>query len=175
MSAFQRLYRGYGRLLRGFGVIAEVATFVMMLLVVANVVGRYLFNTPLTGTLEFTESLLVIIIFLSVGLTQYDGGHIRVNLVTRRLPKRLARGLSVMAMLCGCAFFTWCAYAAWIYAMQSYSFGEQEWGEVVFPLWPMKFVVFFGIVLLAFQFLLDAIAETIMPVAADDANAMEQL
>ena len=175
MSVFQRLYRGYGRLLRGFGLISEVATFVMMLLVVANVIGRYLFNRPVTGTLEFTESLLVIVIFLSLALTQYDGGHIRVNLVTRRLPKRTARVLSVVAMLCGCVFFTWCAYAAWIYAVQSYSFGEQEWGEVVFPLWPMKFVVFFGIALLALQFLLDAIAETLMPIAADDERAMEQL
>ena len=98
-----------------------------------------------------------------------------MNLITRRLPKRLARVLSVIAMLCGCAFFTWCAYAAWIYAAQSYSFGEQEWGEVVFPLWPMKFVVFFGIALLALQFLLDAIAETMMPIAADDERAMEQI
>ncbi len=175
MSAFQRLYRGYGRLLRGFGYIAEVATFVMMLLVVANVIGRYLFNAPVTGTLEFTESLLVIVIFLSIALTQYDGGHIRVNLITRRLPKRIARIMSIIAMLCGCAFFTWCAYAAWIFAAQSFSFGEQEWGEVVFPLWPMKFIVFFGIALLAFQFMLDAIAETMMPISADDERAMEQI
>jgi TRAP-type C4-dicarboxylate transport system permease small subunit len=175
MSAFQRLYRAYGMLLRGCGLISAVATFVMMVLVVANVAGRYLLNKPLTGTLEFTESLLVLIIFLSVALTQYDGGHIRVTLMTRRLPKRAARVLSIGCMLCGAAFFAWCGYAAWVYAAQSYSFNEHEWGEVVFPLWPMKFVVFIGIVLLAVQFLLDAIAETMMPVAADDERAQEKL
>lgn len=175
MFAFERLYRAYGRLLRGFGLISEIATFVMMLLVVANVLGRYLFNMPLTGALEFTESLLVLIIFLSIGLTQYDGGHIRVSLITGRLPKAWQRVLTVIAMLSGGAFFTWCAYAAWVYAAQSYSFNEQEWGEVVFPLWPMKFVVFFGISMLAIQFFLDAIAETMMQIAADDDRAMEQL
>jgi TRAP-type C4-dicarboxylate transport system permease small subunit len=175
MSAFQRLYRAYGLLLRGLGLIAAIATFVMMVLVVANVSGRYLLNRPLTGTLEFTESLLVIIIFLSVALTQYDGGHIRVNLLTRRLPPRWRRGLTVLSMMCGAAFFTWCAWAEWVYAAQSYSFDEHEWGEVVFPLWPMKFVVFFGITLLAIQFLLDAVAETLMPIAADDDSAMEHL
>ncbi|HZD91981.1 MAG TPA: TRAP transporter small permease, partial [Pseudolabrys sp.] len=157
------------------GLISSIATFIMMLLVVANVIGRYLFNRPVTGTLEITESLLVVIIFGSVALTQFDGGHIRVNLVTRRLSRGAARILSIVAMSCGCAFFTWCSYAAWIYAAQSYSFGEQEWGEIVFPLWPMKFIVFFGIALLAFQFLLDAVAETMMPVAADDDRAMERL
>jgi TRAP-type C4-dicarboxylate transport system permease small subunit len=175
MSPFERFYRAYGRLLRFCGLISQIATFVMMLLVVINVLGRYLINKPLTGTLEFTESLLVLIIFLSVALTQYDGGHIRVNLITRRLPKAWARVLTVISMLCGAAFFTWCGYAAWVFAAQSYSFGEQEWGEVVFPLWPMKFVVFFGIVLLAIQFLLDAIAETMMPIASDNEQAMEHI
>jgi TRAP-type mannitol/chloroaromatic compound transport system permease small subunit len=72
-------------------------------------------------------------------------------------------------------FFTWCAYATWLFAVQSWSFNEHEWGTIVFPLYPMKFVVFAGISLLAFQFLLDAIAETFMPIKADDEHAMEGL
>ena len=55
MSAFRRLYRGYGLLLRTMGVVSALATFVMMALVVANILGRYLLNKPVTGTLEFTE------------------------------------------------------------------------------------------------------------------------
>ena len=175
MPSFQRLYRAYGRLLRGCGLVSALATFLMMMLVVANVLGRYLFNAPLTGTLEFTESLLVLIIFLSVALTQYDGGHIRVTLLTRRLPRACARALTVFCMLAGAVFFAWCAYAAWKFAAQSWSFNEQEWGTVVFPLWPVKFVVFVGIAMLAIQFLLDAIAETMMPIAADDERAMERI
>ena len=175
MSAFQQLYKAYGWLLRGCGLISAVATFVMMVLVVANILGRYLFNKPLDGTLEFTESLLVLIIFLSLALTQYDGGHIRVTLLTRRLPKAAAKAATVFCMLAGAAFFTWCAYAAWRFAAQSFSFKEQEWGTIVFPLWPVKFVVFAGILLLAIQFLLDAIAETFMPIAADDADAQERI
>jgi TRAP-type C4-dicarboxylate transport system permease small subunit len=175
MSSFQNLYRAYGILLRGFGWIATVATFAMMLLVVANILGRYLINKPVAGTLEITESLLVLIIFLSLGLTQYDGGHIRVTLLTRRLPPAHARIATVLSMLIGAAFFAWCAYAAWNFALQSYSFNEYEWGTVVFPLYPVKFVVFLGILLLAIQFLFDAIAEIIMPIAADDERAQEKL
>ena len=175
MSAFQSLYRAYGKLLRLFGLISALATFFMMVLVVANVCGRYLFNRPISGTLEVTESLLVLIIFLSVALTQYDGGHIRVTMLTRRLPHGWARVAMVISMLCGAAFFSWCAYAAWRFAAQSYSFNEQDWGTVVFPLWPVKFVVFAGILLLAVQFALDAVAETIMPIKADDESAMERI
>ncbi len=175
MLAFQRLYRGYGHLLRAMGVVSALATFAMMALVVANILGRYLFNKPLDGTLEFTELLLVLVIFLSVALTQFDGGHIRVTLLTRRMPKAWAQVLNVLCMLVGAAFFTWCAYAAWRFALQSWSFKEQEWGTVVFPLYPVKFVVFVGLLMLAIQFLLDAIAETIMPIKADDESAMERI
>jgi TRAP-type C4-dicarboxylate transport system permease small subunit len=175
MSTFQSLYRGYGYLLRACGLISAVATFAMMVLVVANIGGRYLFNHPVTGSLEFTESLLVVIIFLSLALTQYDGGHIRVTLLMRRFPKSAARALTVIAMLAGAAFFFWCAYAAWRFAAQSYSFNEYEWGTVAFPLYPVKFVVFIGILMLAIQFMLDAIAETMMPIKADDERAMERI
>ena len=175
MPAFERLYRAYGALLRAFGLVSALATFLTMVLVVVNVLGRYLLNQPLTGTLEFTESLLVIIIFLSLALTQYDGGHIRVTLLTRHLPKRVARMLTVVCMLIGALFFAWCAYAAGLFALESWSFNEYEWGTVSFPLWPMKAIVFFGIVLLAIQFLLDAVAETMMPIAADDDRAMEHI
>lgn len=175
MTAFKNFYYLYGRMLRVFGLVSEVATFLMMVLVVANALGRYLLNSPISGTLEITESLLVVVIFLSVALTQYDGGHIRVTLLTRRVPRTWAKTLTVLCMLCGAAFFTWCSYAAWKFAYQSYSFNEQDWGTIRFPLYPVKFVVFVGITLMAIQFLLDAIAETIMPIKADDDSAMEQI
>lgn len=175
MSTFERFYRAYGALLHGFGVVSEVATFAMMVMVIANIAGRYLFNHPVTGTLEITESLLVVIIFLSVAMTQYDGGHIRVTILTRRMPRKWAKAATVFAMVLGAAFFAWCAYAAWRFAMQSWSFNEHERGTIDFPLYPMKFVVFAGIAMLAFQFLLDAIAETVMPIKADDDSAMESV
>ncbi len=175
MSAFERIYRAYGHLLRFCGLIAALSTFATMVLVVLNIGGRYIFNKPLTGSLEFTESLLVLIIFMSLALTQYDGGHIRVTLLTRRLPTRVAHAADIFCMLAGAAFFFWCAYAAWRFAYQSYSIGEYEWGTVSFPLYPVKFVVFAGILMLAIQFVLDTIAEMFMPIKADDPRAMEEL
>ena len=67
MSRFERFYRAYGSLLRAMGFISSIATFAMMLLVVCNVGSRYLLNKPITGTLEITESLLVVVIFLVGG------------------------------------------------------------------------------------------------------------
>ncbi len=159
MPRFQRFCRAYGRLLHAFGLLSAISIFVMLLLVVANVIGRYLFNAPITGAFEITESLLVVIIMLGLALTQYHDGHIRVTILTRRMPQQWAWLAKIVALLLGAVFFAWCGYASWKFAYQSYSFNEQEWGTITFPLYPFKFVVFVGIVLLAVQFVLDTINE----------------
>lgn len=150
-------------MLHAFGLLSAVSTFAMMVLVVANIVGRYAFNKPITGAFEITESLLVVIIMLGLSLTQYQDRHIRVTIITRRLSPSWARVAKLIALACGAAFSAWCAYASWLFAYESYSFNEQEWGTITFPLYPFKFVVFIGIILLTIQFVLDTINEFFRP------------
>jgi TRAP-type C4-dicarboxylate transport system permease small subunit len=172
VTHFLRLYRAYGQALHVLGLLAAYATFAMMVLVVVNVTGRYLFNAPVTGTLEITESLLVITILMALALTQFHDGHIRVTILTRRMPPMLARLASILALILASAFFAWCSYASWEFAYQSYTVNEAEWGSITFPLYPIKFVVFFGIVLLTIQFILDSIVEIVAPAArTHDASA----
>lgn len=167
MSWFDLLWRGYGRFLRACGLVAGYTTFAMMILVIANAAGRFLFNTPVSGAFELTESMLTVLVFLSLALTQYEGGHIQVVLLTQRLPhlpKKLAR---LMAYALGAAFFLWCAQAAWGYAVKSYLINEQQWGAIRYPLYPIKFVVFIGLALLAIQYVLGFIRQALF---GDDAE-----
>jgi TRAP-type transport system small permease protein len=175
VSGFQRLRQAYGRLLHAFGLIAAISTFAMLVLVVANVIGRYLFNAPITGAFEITESLLVVVIMLGLALTQYHDGHIRVTILTRRMSPSWARLAKIWTLILGAVFFAWCAYASWKFAYESYSFNEQEWGTITFPLYPFKFVVFLGVVLLAIQFVLDVIDEIGKPPSAHQPTAVESL
>lgn len=161
MSLFDQVWRGYGRLLRGCGLIAGYTTFVLMGLVIANAVSRFLFNAPVSGAFEITESMLTVLIFLSLALTQYEGGHIRVILITQRLSPPLQRASRIIALALGAIFFGWCAHASWGYAMQSFAINEQQWGAVRYPLYPIKFVVFFGLALLAVQFVLGVVREAL--------------
>ena len=157
MHFMESLRRRYGALLYLCGLAAGVLLFAVMLLVVANVVMRYAFNQPVTGTLELTESALPLIIFFSLALTQAHGGHIKVVLLTQHLSPRLGRAAKVLAMIAGFVLFAWAAYAGWNMAAKSFAIGELERGAIRFPIWPVKFAVFFGLALLAVQFLLDGI------------------
>jgi TRAP-type C4-dicarboxylate transport system permease small subunit len=175
MSGFQRLRSAYGRLLHAFGLVAAVSIFIMMILVVANILGRYLFNKPIAGAFEVTEALLVVIIMLALAVTQYQDAHIRVTIVTRRMPPYWAHIARIFSLALGAVFFAWCAYATWLFAAQSYSFNEQEWGTITFPLYPFKFVVFIGVVLLAIQFVFDTISEVMKPAPEQQSTPVEGL
>ena len=154
---FERLYRGYGRFLNWLGVASGLITFGIMWLIVANALMRKLFNQPIQGTYEITESCLVLLVFLSIAYTQCRRGHIRVTLVTRHLPLAFQHKLYIAVLFIACLFFAWCSYAAWGYAVRSYNLNEQEWGLIRFPLWPIKSTIFVGVLLLSLQYLLDAI------------------
>ncbi|MBU1314536.1 MAG: TRAP transporter small permease [Alphaproteobacteria bacterium] len=157
MTTLFRVRMAFGRVLLACGWIAGAVAFSMMVLVVANVISRYGLNIPIAGTLELTEGALPLIIFLSLALTQYDGGHIRVTLLTDRLPRLGARSLSVLALLAGAVLFAWASWAGWLSAEKSFLIGEMKRGSIRYPVWPIKFAVSFGMALLTIQFLIDAL------------------
>ena len=80
--------------------------FVMMVLGTADVLGRYLFNKPILGTLETFEILLPAIVLLGLGYTQENGAHVRMSLLVSHLSFRTQTILSIFTN--GCALLVTC-------------------------------------------------------------------
>jgi TRAP-type C4-dicarboxylate transport system permease small subunit len=68
--------------------VCVVLLLFMLLLGVADVMGRYLFRKPIIGTLEAFEILLPAIVLLSLAYTQRSKGHITVDLFIPHLPPK---------------------------------------------------------------------------------------
>jgi TRAP-type C4-dicarboxylate transport system permease small subunit len=60
---------------------AIIALFGMMVLGTWDVAGRYLFNMPLTGTLEIFEILLPVLVLLSMAATQSTDEHLTAGVI----------------------------------------------------------------------------------------------
>jgi len=60
--------------------LAEASLFCMMCLTMVDVVGRYLFNLPVAGSVELTELLMVAVIFCGIALASRAQGHVTVDL-----------------------------------------------------------------------------------------------
>ena len=82
--------------------LAKVGGYVllgMMLLTTCDVIGRYIFNSPITGAYEITEVMMVTVIFLFIGYTQAERGHISIDLVIRLLPKKVRTTIDIITHL----------------------------------------------------------------------------
>jgi TRAP-type C4-dicarboxylate transport system permease small subunit len=82
----------------------------MMLVTVADVGGRFLFNRPLHGAFEATEVMMGLIVFLALPLATRRREHITVTLLEPYLPEWLKRGA---ALLFGLVCAAVCGLLAW--------------------------------------------------------------
>jgi TRAP-type C4-dicarboxylate transport system permease small subunit len=74
----------------------SVGLATIMVLTFCDVIGRYVFNAPIVGTVEVTELLMGMMVYLGVGLTTQSRGHIRVDIVINLFPPRLRALLDVI-------------------------------------------------------------------------------
>lgn len=101
--------RGEAGLYYANKVIAMVAAVVlisMMLLTIADVIGRYFLRKPITGTYEIVGLLLVCAGTWGWGYCQMDKAHVSVTLLLDRLPKKVQTILRSLAYLIGLTGFS---------------------------------------------------------------------
>jgi len=74
---------------KGLHIVAQIILAMMMLLVTFDVLGRWLFNTPIKGTVDFTEVGLSMVVFLSLAYTHVLKEHISVDFLVETLPQKV--------------------------------------------------------------------------------------
>ena len=57
----------------------------LMVYTVVDVVLRYVFNRPFSGSLEVTEFAMSVIVFLGIAYCGWIGGHVAVDILERPL------------------------------------------------------------------------------------------
>ena len=127
-----------------------------------NLVTR-VFGVPLTipSYADFSGFLLAAASFLAAPWTMRSGGHIRVSLVTSRLPKSTQRyvELGVLAMAVVLVGYA-CFYIA-VLIGESWQFNDLSPGIIAVPLWIPQSIMGVGMGLLLVS-LLDALVTNLL-------------
>jgi TRAP-type C4-dicarboxylate transport system permease small subunit len=138
--------------------ISWVALIFVMVMVVVDVSGRYFFNRPLPASVEMSELLLPYIIFPSLAYALAVGSHVRVTLVTGRLPKRAQLWCDILAYTMGVILFSVMTYFGWRLFWASWVIKERMMATVDLPWWASKFVLPVGAAIFAIQFLVQLVS-----------------
>jgi tripartite ATP-independent transporter DctM subunit len=128
---------------RSMNSIGSVVLVAMMSLTTADVIGRYIFNRPLTGANEIAEFLQVVVVYFGVAYTAVQKGHVAVDILFKRLTQRVQTFLISFISLVGAVLF---AVIAWESIVQSLVFRAAMRSSPLLeiPIWPFVLVVAFG-------------------------------
>jgi len=127
----------------------------MMLLVTGDVLGRYLFNSPIHGTTEITEFMMVGLLYFTLAHTQADKSHIRVEMFVSRLTPRAQLFFETITYLLGLFLFVLITWQGTLSAIKAWQVGETTFGVILFPLFPAKVLIPIGSFLFSLRLLLD--------------------
>lgn len=121
----------------------------LMLLIVADVIGRNFLNAPITGVSEIAARAVVAIVFLQVPAAILQLRLTRADFLVRRLQKsspRLVAWLEALFCLAGAIVFALILWASWpkfLSAWQSTEFFGVQ-GVWTIPTWPFRGITILG-------------------------------
>ena len=117
------------------GLLAAVALFAIMALTLVDVTGRKLFNHSITGSLELTEILMVVVIFAALPLVSLHGEHVVFDSLDHLMPRWLRRLQQAVVDLGCAAALGGLAWLMWDKATQMASYGDTT-AQLQLPLGP---------------------------------------
>jgi C4-dicarboxylate transporter, DctQ subunit len=118
-----------------------------------NVLGRWFFDLPISGYIDWVEQSMAFMAFLGIAYTQRIGGHIRMDMLVSHLHgKRLwlvELFSSVLMLLVTLVLI----YGSYLHFKRAYTIGDSS-VDIDLPIWPAKFVVPLALSILALRLLL---------------------
>jgi len=139
------------------GVLMAWSIFLLMLMVLVEVVTRYILNQPLSLADEYGGYMLVAMTMIGLAYTWKEKGHIYVDLVVNRLPASLQMKFRLGTLILAMILSVLLVVASWELVSQSFLFKARSGSWLRTPLaWPQMTLIL-GTALLVAQLFVDIV------------------
>ena len=156
-DALSRLLGRADRLLgaveNGLNFTAGALIFALMLIGVAQIVLRTLFNAPIFGYIDIVEVSMVGFAVLSIGFVQRVGGHVRMELLLSRLKGRPLWLLEALGTALAAFIVAVLIPYSYRHFQRAFEFGDSTI-DIELATWPAKLIVPVALSLLLLRLLL---------------------
>ncbi len=112
------------RITRLLANVAGASLIVMMLVTVADVFLRNVFNKPIYGSVELVQATLVYMVFLGIPETFVRGGHVTVDIAGHVFGLRVIGWFNALARLFCLGFLAAMLWTMAARARDAYAFGD---------------------------------------------------
>ena len=149
-------------------VLAAGWAFILTFIIIADIVGRTVFNAPVYGVPEIVMNSIVMIVFLQAGYAIRSRSMLRADFLAQKFPPFFRRVMLVIGYLLGAAFFLMILFGSLDSAIHSWVAGEYEGeGALRVPAWPTRFTILFGSAIASISYLLMAYMDIFQPKKLD--------
>ena len=134
--------------------LARIGCYVLliaMILVPYEVVMRYIFNSPTSWSMEMTQFLFCTMVALGGGWNLLTGSHVNVDIIYNRFGIRKRAIISILTSFILFTFLFFVFRQNLLAAMQSLAWRETSASGWNPPLYPIKFIIPLGVLLLLLQ------------------------
>lgn len=144
------------RLFTWSGYLAGVFLVAIAVLVVAQIAARW-FNQQIPSADEFAGYCLAASSFLGLAYSFRSGSHIRVTLLTDRLPSKVQRILLLLVLAFAVVMIAIWAKNSISLVYESWSFNEVSTGILKYPIWIPQLSMGIGVTLFCLAILEDLV------------------
>jgi TRAP-type C4-dicarboxylate transport system permease small subunit len=137
LSRFDRLFFKLESLLN---LIGGLVIFLIVLLAVANILGRKLFDLPVNGYIDWTEQAMAFFAFFGIAYCQRLGGHIRMDIFVGSMRGRALWFFELMSTILMFAVTVVLVIGSYGHFLRAWTNGDSSF-DIDLPTWPAKLVV----------------------------------
>ena len=148
-----RADRYLGLVENGLNLCAGVIIFALMLLGVAQIVLRTVFDAPIFGYIDVVEVSMVGFAVLSIAYVQRVGSHVRMEILVARLSGRRLWLTEVLGTALAAFIVAVLIPYAWRHFERAFNFGDSTI-DIELATWPAKLVVPLALSILLLRLLL---------------------
>jgi len=135
-----RADRALARIERAGALVSGVVIFALMILGIVQVLGRKFFNAPVFGYIDIVELSMIVFALLPIAFCERLGGHVRMEILTRRLVGRVRWIAEFGATAIALFAVTVIGWYGLAHALRAFEYGDTTIDAEIIT-WPAKIVV----------------------------------
>ncbi|WP_428241095.1 TRAP transporter small permease subunit [Gynuella sp.] len=152
-SRFSRWERRYFKLESWLNLLGGITIFLLVVLAVINALGRWLFNQPVIGYVDWVEQVMAVFAFLGIAYCQRQGAHIRMDIALLLFKGRALWMIECLSTLFMLVITSALLYGTYLHFFRAFSNGDSSM-DIGLPIWPAKLIVPLALLLLMVRLLL---------------------
>lgn len=147
----KHLQRALEPLVAAMGLVGMICVTLMMLHITTDVVMRFVFNSPIRGTITIVSHYYMVILgFCSLAVAESRDAHVSVEIFTDLMPRNIQTGLASMAAFLATIIFAFVTVRTWQEAIHKMEISAAiQQGSLTIPVWPSYFALPVGCGLMA--------------------------